>query len=316
MTAPDDRERPPIEPLSDVAWSRIERAVWSELDAEPAPVATPVRRSWRAAWIGGALAAAALIAVVVVRGAGDRAAGPGDGPSRIVTAEGATDLTFGDAQIRVAPRSAVVLAGTAEAGATIVIERGAVTFAVAPRVDRPPFVVHAGEVTVRVIGTRFGVERHDERARVWVDEGVVLVGAPGEHVTLHAGEQWPTATAAITPVPAPLPSPGAAGAPRADEPEAPAAPRPDHPRPVTDPARLFAAASALEASDPVAALAAYRALARGTGAWAANALYAAGRLAAERGDTARARADLTAYLRRFPRGANASDAQQLLAHLP
>ncbi|MCE9571902.1 MAG: FecR family protein [Deltaproteobacteria bacterium] len=326
MTASGDRERPPIEPLTDAAWTRIERAVWSELDAEAAPAPLPVRRSWRAAWIGGAaLAAAAVIAVVVLRGPGDYGGAPIDGPSRIVTADGTSDVTFGDARVSVAAHSAVVLTGTADAGATIVIERGGASFAVAPRGDRPPFVVHAGEVTVRVIGTRFGVERVGERARVTVQEGVVLVVAPGEHVMVRAGEQWPVMTTLIdntTPPTAPSTAPTAPTAPST----APPAPAPDtavvdhpadpRPRPALDPARAFAAAAALEATDPTAALAGYHALARGSGAWAANALYAAGRLAVERGDTARARTDLTAYVRRFPRGANARDAQQLLAHLP
>jgi len=44
------------------------------------------------------------------------------------------------------------------------------------------------------------------------------------------------------------------------------------------------------------------------------ALYAAGRLAADRKDR-RAATFLTIYLRRFPNGANAEDARNLLARL-
>jgi hypothetical protein len=330
MTSQDGPVRPPIEPLSDVAWARIERGVWGELDAAPAPDVTRDRR-WavRPVWlaVGGALvAAAAIAAVVVMRHPVDRVAS--DGPSRVTTGDGPSDLTFGDARVSVAPRSAVLLTGSAEAGAVILIERGAASFEVAPRADRPPFVVHAGAVTVRVIGTRFSVARDGDNARVAVDEGVVMVVAPGVHVMLRAGEHWPSALASapVIHVPSALASAPPSTAPPSTPPPIPApippplAPTVPSRRPVAptalDPARAFAAAAALEAADPRAALAGYRALARGTGPWAANALYAAGRLAVDRGDATAARADLTAYLRRFPTGPNAADARGLLAHLP
>ena len=60
---------------------------------------------------------------------------------------------------------------------------------------------------------------------------------------------------------------------------------------------------------------AYRTLAAGPGPWAANARYAAARLALDRGDRATARELATSYLARFPRGGNAADARALLARL-
>jgi hypothetical protein len=57
---------------------------------------------------------------------------------------------------------------------------------------------------------------------------------------------------------------------------------------------------------------AYRRLAAGRGAWAANALYAAARLSLDRGDRTTASQLAHAYLARFPRGANAADARALL----
>jgi ferric-dicitrate binding protein FerR (iron transport regulator) len=71
-------------------------------------------------------------------------------------------------------------------------------------------------------------------------------------------------------------------------------------------------AAALEASDPRASLAIYHALARAGGPWAANALFAQGRLELELGHHDRARRLLESYLTRYPRGANAEDARQLL----
>jgi hypothetical protein len=77
----------------------------------------------------------------------------------------------------------------------------------------------------------------------------------------------------------------------------------------------FQTARRQEASDPTAALRAYQELARGDGDSAANALFAAARLEAQRGQAARARELLEAYQRRFPTGSNIEDARSLLRGL-
>jgi hypothetical protein len=71
-------------------------------------------------------------------------------------------------------------------------------------------------------------------------------------------------------------------------------------------------AARLESSRPADAIAIYRALATESGPWAANALFAAGRLQADRGDRAEAERLLGEYLTRFPHGPNAGDALDLL----
>lgn len=76
-------------------------------------------------------------------------------------------------------------------------------------------------------------------------------------------------------------------------------------------AERFAAASALEASDPAAAARIYRELEGEGGAWGANALFARARLAVERGRASEARALLATYLARHPDGPNAADARRL-----
>ncbi|RMH43732.1 MAG: hypothetical protein D6689_04345 [Deltaproteobacteria bacterium] len=86
--------------------------------------------------------------------------------------------------------------------------------------------------------------------------------------------------------------------------------------PAPSPRDRYDRAARLEATDPSAAAAIYRDLARGAGPWAANALFAHARLELDRGRPARARELLEAYLRRFPRGANAADARALLERLP
>ncbi|MGO8993041.1 MAG: tetratricopeptide repeat protein, partial [Polyangiaceae bacterium] len=73
----------------------------------------------------------------------------------------------------------------------------------------------------------------------------------------------------------------------------------------------YEAAARLERSDPARALRLYTDLARGSDAWAQNALYAAGRLQADRGARGDADRLLEEYLRRFPRGSNAQDARAL-----
>jgi hypothetical protein len=315
---------PPIEPLSDLSWVRVERAVFAELDAAAAPVAeAAVRRRWPVL-IAPLAAVAALVVWLVVR-----PAVPADGgherPARIVTADSATELSFGDAVVTAAPRSTLVMGGSAQGGVLIVVERGGATFEVAPRAGRPPFRVEAGDVSIRVVGTRFTVGRSAETATVHVIEGTVEIVARGRREFVSAGASWPPGPSAEAPVPAAPPPP-----PAVDMPPAvidPAEPPRKKPRPGNDDdddeagtreptsKEQFEAAARLERTEPGAALTRYRTLARGTGPWAANALFAAGRLSFDRGDPDMARSLLDRYLRRFPGGANAADARALLDRL-
>ncbi len=350
-------ERPPIDELSDIAWARVERRLWAELDAAPVARMAPPTRARRWPWLAaGALAAAAVVMILAwPAGSGSQRAAS---PSRVVTAGSATEVHFGDAEIAVAADSAVLLQGDADGGAAIVVERGGATFAVAPRAGRPPFVVLAGAVQVRVLGTRFTVTRSGDDARVDVAHGKVEVVARGHRELLLAGASWSSAgvreaasggsitaanpdDAAATrldptgpPVPVvpgvPLAPAVTAPAPSAPAPaeRAPVEPAPVEPAPV-EPAQVepsgadggatlrkrFAAAQAIERRDPGAALRAYRELAAGDGPWAANALFAAARLASTSGDRALAVRFARAYLDRFPAGANAADAQRLLDRL-
>jgi hypothetical protein len=383
-----DRERmgpPPVEGLSDVTWQRVERGLFASLDCDAA-VAEPAiparRRAWQPwALAGGLAVACTAAALLLVRpapsggGASAADAGAGPAPARVVTQDASTEVTFGDATITVDAESAVTMHGDLERGVLIVLERGAAAFAVAPRDGRPPFVVQAGEVTVRVIGTRFEVSRSGDAARVDVTEGHVEVVARGRRVQVRAGDSWASNGDREAVVRGQVTGPGeVAAAPflesSSDEEEAglplggrqprdgepgdgrpsdglpwegqssagavavspevasreasrdaePATARP-RPRqrtsrsdvPDLDRAR-FERAAALERKDARAALAEYQAIAGERGRWAANALYAAGRLAAELRDPAAA-ALLGTYLRRYPRGGNAADARTLLDQL-
>ena len=337
---------PPIEPLSETAWARVERGVWSELDAErPAGSPAPGPRRW---WVIAApLAAAAAVAVLLL--AVRRAPTALDEPSRVVTGAAPSSVLFGDSHIELDAATALVTRHEAE-HPTVTLERGAAWFTVAPRLSRPAFIVRAGDAMVRVVGTRFRVVRSEERIAVEVDHGLVDVNFRGSEVAIGAGQRWSSdaprqilavAAPPAEPVPPPVPAaaapdpevpaapPEAAPAPaRAHRPARPGSPahaadggdaRPEPPAHLPGPAVDRDAAeydrlAALEATSPDAALTGYLALARGTSRWADPALFAAARLAVDRHD-ARAETLLGIYLQRFPSGANAADAQQLLARV-
>ncbi len=339
---------PPVEPLSDVTWARVERGLWARMDSSASiRVETPPSRRWQ--WIVTPLVAiAAVIAIVVI------VRDPSIPKTEVVTlppaaesdvrvvapATASTTATFEDAHIELAPASAMVMRRDRPA---TVLERGAAWFAVAPRIDRPPFVVLAGDATVRVLGTRFHVARLDDRVTVEVDHGVVEVQFRGRLHILKDHQTWsseapervtllaladPAQRAPIAPVkPAPTPDlpavkPAIKPTPQlrkpAPTPDVPAVkpaikPTSELPKPDLDQAK-FEQLSVLEKSNPQAAMTGYLALSQRSSRWAANALYAAGRLAADRKDP-RATTLLAIYVRRFPSGANVEDARALLARL-
>lgn len=345
---------PPVEPMSDLAWARVERGLMQRLDAEldaPSVRVEPTRRRWL--WLAApALAVAAVIALVIGLRTGAGPVGTPE-PSRVVAGDAPSSVSFADAHLALAARSAIVM--TQEAGSpSVLLERGRVALTVAPRAQRPPFVVRAGDVVVRVVGTKFEVARYEERVTVAVDHGIVDVVFRGTTVRVGAGQRWNSenpdtvATIALADPPAsttPAPTTPATTTPTSTttattttdrtsaapaRPEKPAAklatpattsttaPIPGNEpekavRPV-DEQREFERLAALEPKDPAAAISGYLAISRGSSEWASNALFAAGRLAADRKDP-RARTFLGIYLRRFPNGRNAADARTLLDRL-
>ncbi len=382
-----------VEPLSEPRWAKIEKSLFAqlehaELDREPQIKMVsqpPPARSWRwrpavALVMAGAMAAAvgALATKSLFTSPLPATAPVASAPSRVVTGSSDSHVALGESDVDVAPESAVLVSGDDERGIMVVVDRGKVECEVAPRKGRPPFVVQAGDVRVKVVGTRFTVARDAQGggAHVLVAHGIVEVTSHGQTTTLHDGDSWPaaqttqtpTAIAPVTPStvtqndpPTPAPrtvprssrhksaplskttSPKAPIAATADPPASPAAPvaqaapvgtpppasppslnlpppPPAAPAVVPPPAppqpsaqELYESAAQLEAQNPDQALATYKKLAGGGGAWAANALFAAGRLQAHRGRNADAARMLDEYLVRFPNGANAADARELLA---
>ncbi len=319
--------RPDVPPLSDLSRQRIRQAVFERLDREPAPLAAaapPARRNRRVVLLAVAAAAAGLLAVLAVRGLGGerrQVAAPQPSPSRLETGATPSQVTVGDARITAGPHAALTVNEAGAGGVQVFIERGSIEFAVAPRGDRPPFVVLAADVRVEVVGTLFTVARDGDDVSVAVAKGVVRViraGAAVAHVA--AGQSWPP-TADEPPAPASEPEltfePEPATAARAKrKKDAPPRPPDEQPNTALTPRERYEAAAAAEPSRPEEALAVYRALAADGGAWADNALFAQASLELKLGRRSAARRSLTAYLARYPRGANAGLARTLHDGLP
>jgi hypothetical protein len=305
-----------VEPLGDACWKRIENTVFAELDRElgtapERPAMTAWR--WRPRWAltGFAVAAAVVvIGFVVLHERGNDRADAGFEPSRIVTADSPARLTLGRAAITVAPQSSLWIRSAESRGVQVMLESGRVDCAVPPRRDRSPFVVQAGDVRVEVVGTRFTVERHGAAVNVQVSKGVVTVYHDGERVEIGAGQAWPAAAAGASES-ADAAYEGrdaAAGQGRASSSRGARA----RVRAAGAAKELYERAAALEASEPDKARALYGEIIGQGGPWAANALFAQARLELDLGKGERASALLRTYLQRYPEGANAADARQLL----
>lgn len=66
--------------------------------------------------------------------------------------------------------------------------KGEAFFAVTPDKKRP-FIIHTGNVAIRVVGTAFNVKDRDSSVEVVVESGIVQVTRNNETVTLHKGEK-------------------------------------------------------------------------------------------------------------------------------
>lgn len=341
---------PLLEPLSEMSWKRIENSIFAELDREAVAASrSGARFSWRrrsvsmwAAAAACACAAGIAIALWALPDRGNDSSGEMAAfePSRIVTATSPARMTVGRASITVAPESALWIQGDEERGVQIILEQGRVDCAVAPHPDRPPFVVQAGDVRVEVVGTRFMVARHATATAVEVQKGVVTVFHDGERTELGAGQSWSgprvaagdlqssagaegssagegsrSVMAGAGPAEAKAP-PGAASTDRGKARKTTAqSAQPRDQAPEDADQALYEKAARLEASDPAAARALYRQIMDRGGPWSANALFAQARLELELGQRGLARDLLQTYLRKYPGGANAQDARELLGQI-
>jgi hypothetical protein len=333
----------PVEPLSDQRWAKVERSLFARLEQEqsalPPGFAGQRSRPRAELWVAAAVVVAAAAALMLFL----RQPAPAlvEQPSRITTGMSTSHLALAALSLDVEPQSAVVVGPETPQGLLIVLDRGGIVCDVAPRASDAPLIVQAGATRVRVVGTRFSVNRAGESALVKVHHGVVEVSSHGRSFRVAAGEEWPApevSAAASDPLP---PSSAELAARETFEPPAPSAPRrvPPVSRPKGGPVAsppavaavepdasarkpaapsrqdVFEQAAALERRDPARAAQLYAELESAGDSWAQNALYARARLEASRGNRGEARRLLERYLERFPRGSNAEDARAVLTRL-
>jgi hypothetical protein len=191
-----------VEPIGESRWTKIGRSLFERLatEADTAGAYAPAvsERGPRRRWLTRTKFASAVAVAACAASVGwavHRTAMPSMGalmsPSHIVTGSTGSLLVVGANTIAVAPESALVVSGDDEHGVLAVVERGRMTFSVAPRRTRPPFVVQAGDVGVRVVGTQFTVARTGDGAHVEVAHGVVEVTCAGVTANVRDGETWP-----------------------------------------------------------------------------------------------------------------------------
>jgi ferric-dicitrate binding protein FerR (iron transport regulator) len=184
-----EHERPPVEPLSDVAWARVERHVFSRMpegtvtsaaasrDVRPEP-----RSKWP--WLAVPLAAAAAAMVAFYGRDVDKAqpvtAAVEPEPARVVASSSPSAVTFGDAHMMLDAQSAITIAQK-----TVTLEYGGAWFEVGGSV-----AVTAGDLNVKAGTSRFRVARSAEHAEVDVDRGAVEIRYHGKLITVHAHEHW------------------------------------------------------------------------------------------------------------------------------
>jgi ferric-dicitrate binding protein FerR (iron transport regulator) len=189
--------RPPVEKLSDVAWARVERNVFSRMaegTVTSAAASREVRRRDRAPtkwlWLAVPAAAAAAFALAFFSMNGPPPQQTAvEGPSRIVAGAAPSRVSFGDTHITLDANSAVVMDQNA-AKPTALLENGAALFAVPPRGDRGPFTVLAGDASIRTSNAQFRVAREGEHATVTVDTGSVDIRFRGHEVHVSSKHTW------------------------------------------------------------------------------------------------------------------------------
>jgi FecR protein len=182
------RPAPPIPSPSDSALNRIERGVFSALDAHA--IRPDRARESRRRFFAFALAGAAAMGVVF----GVREWRRGDTlpahTAQISTTTSGSHIAIAGAALDIAPQSAVSFGGGRDGAVVVILDRGTVTCEVAPRSKRAPFIVEAGATRVTVIGTRFSVHRVGEHATVSVEHGLVEVADTNMTELVHAGERY------------------------------------------------------------------------------------------------------------------------------
>lgn len=180
----------------EVGEARVER-LWRGVErrVEKSPA-----RAWRWLLLGTALtgaAAAGLFWFETARSAGSAAAERAVlSDAKLQTKSDELSVTLGDGSlVKLASQSEVRVQGSRSSAIVLSLARGELSCDVTHRDDRK-FTVRAGDVEVRVVGTRFSVKRTSAgggRVEVSVTRGVVEVQSarrPGVIARVAAGQNW------------------------------------------------------------------------------------------------------------------------------
>lgn len=178
----------------DVSEARVTR-LWGSVSAR---LESPhAGRRWLTAVVAAALVGAAGVAVFHLREPVAEAPAAAFEGARLESADKRVSVALVDgSELTLAPHSEVAVQERSAKAVKLVVEQGRVVCDVAHREGRS-FLVLAGGVEVRVVGTRFSVAKElgaggAPRVEVKVERGVVEVRAPGQaQVTrVAAGERW------------------------------------------------------------------------------------------------------------------------------
>lgn len=301
---------PEIEELSELTWKRVEGQLIETLSLEEEvenSSRTSGRRSKRLLWAllsGAGLVAAA--AFLLIHYSSPDSPESSDAVAReqekgtvdtkrvqeenalVSTHEEVLALEIGTASVEIAANSSLTVA---EKGDVVSLSLQAGGLSV--NVEKGEVVVQAGVVKIRAQNSSFSVYRTELGSDIEVVRGMLTVQNGDNEFVLRAKAHWPEPKEDVSI--SSVESVTKDGGTQAKSPRA-----------------LFEEGQRMEASRPKSAIVAYRKAWAQSGPWAANALYAHARLEAARGNWAKAKRLVGKYLGRFPKGANAQDAKQLL----
>lgn len=154
-------------------------------------VASRQRRTSTGRWVfAGALVAASVAAFVtwfVMRPSSGLEVG-----TAWEAAELGRDVTMPHVRMQLASQTLAKVERVEEGLTRVRLERGRASFDVEHR-EQHRFEVSAGEALVRVVGTRFAVQRIGAAVEVEVERGIVEVERAGATTRLTAGQRWPSA---------------------------------------------------------------------------------------------------------------------------
>lgn len=189
--SPERLGPPPVDPLSDVGWARVERNLFSRVEGTVtnAVAARDIKpSSSRGNWVWLAVPAAAAAAFGLAFFSMNGSPSQTDGErSRVVAGSSPSTVSFGDSHVTLEANTAVIL--DHDGGKpTAVLEDGTAKFAVAPRTSH--LTVLAGDMSARTLNATFTVTRNGERADVAVVTGNVEIRFRGHDVKLAAEQTW------------------------------------------------------------------------------------------------------------------------------